>query len=471
MNLDNIATQVAKGESETLEFKETTGGHRRAAQTVCAFLNGHGGQVLFGVRPDGRILGQQVGDRTIEDLSSEMQHIEPPIFPEIDHIHVKKDRYVIAVQTSRGALRPYAYRGKAYRRVGNTTRVMSTEESNRILFERMHSEQRWENQSATGWSIDDLDTDEIRRTIGEAIRLGRLKEQPSHDPTDLLRGLGLLSADGVPYRAAVVLFGKEERMLSEMPQCLLRVAHFKGVDRLEFLDNRQFVGNAFALLDRAESFLRNTLPISGRFAEDSFVRIDEPRYPPLATREAIANAICHRDYATGGSSVGVAVYEDRLEVTSVGSLHFDLTPESLFLPHESRPWNPLIAHVFYMRGIIEKWGGGIHRMVKLVKEFGLSPPEIEDNMGCVTVRFRHSKATEKTKKQKSVDLQNQVFELLVNEKTGLSRREILAQINTDTNPHKLRRVLEELRSRGVIISTGRGLSARWKIKGMFFDMQ
>ncbi len=76
----------------------------------------------------------------------------------------------------------------------------------------------------------------------------------------------------------------------------------------------------------------------------------------MALREALANAFCHRDYSIGGGSVGVAIHQDRLEITSSGTLHFGLTAEKLFEPHESLPWNPLIAHVFYRRGIIETWG-------------------------------------------------------------------------------------------------------------------
>ena len=258
------------------------------------------------------------------------------------------DREVIVVSTSQGASRPYTYRGSAYRRVGNTTLAMSAGEYNRMLFERMHSEQRWENQPAAGWSVDDLDLAEIRRTVSEAVRRGRLEEPVGGDPSDLLRGLGLLR-DGVLLRAAAVLFGSTERLEFEMPQCLLRVARFRGTDRMEFLDNRQFNGNAFTLLVNAERFLRDTLPIAGRFEHDRFERIDKPLYPPLATREALANALCHRDYSIGGGSVGIAVYDDRLEVTSSGSLHFGLTPEKLFAPHESRPWNPLIARTFYRR--------------------------------------------------------------------------------------------------------------------------
>ena len=204
---------------------------------------------------------------------------------------------------------------------------MSAEEYQRMLFERMHSEQRWENQPATGWSIEDLDAAEIRSTVAEAVRQGRLAEPLSREPVDMLRGLGLLR-DGVLLRAGPVLFGDAARLEFEMPQCLLRVARFRGVDKMQFLDNRQFNGNAFVLFAAAQRFLRETLPIAARFEPDRFERIDEPLYPPSATREALANALCHRDYAIGGGSIGLAVYDDRLEVTSAGALHFGLTRSS-----------------------------------------------------------------------------------------------------------------------------------------------
>jgi ATP-dependent DNA helicase RecG len=95
----------------------------------------------------------------------------------------------------------------------------------------------------------------------------------------------------------------------------------------------------------------------GRTGGAKLVRADRrSAYPSVALREALANAFCHRDYSIGGGSVGVAIHQDRLEITSSGTLHFGLTAEKLFEPHESLPWNPLIAHVFYRRGIIETWG-------------------------------------------------------------------------------------------------------------------
>ena len=463
MDFELITTLVGSGESETLEFKATTGARREAARTVCAFLNQGGGQALFGVTSAGVVVGQQVSEHTIEELSAELRQIEPPAFPTVERVPVDGDREVIVVSTTQGASRPYTYRGSAYRRVGNTTLAISADEYNRMLFERMHSEQRWENQPATGWSVDDLDVAEIRRTVSEAVRRGRLEEPVSGEPSDMLRGLGLLR-DGVLLRAAAVLFGSTERLEFEMPQCLLRVARFRGLDRMEFLDNRQFSGNAFELLTNAERFLRDTLPIAGRFEQSRLERIDEPLYPPLATREALANALCHRDYSIGGGSVGIAVYDDRLEVTSSGSLHFGLTPEKLFAPHESRPWNPLIARTFYRRGIIEEWGSGTLKMADLASRAGLPAPEIEDDGGAVTVRFRHSlfvpqpQGTEASPAKR----REMILALLDSAGDGLARRDISARLAPHASERQVTRDLEALRERGLIASSGHGASARWK---------
>ena len=118
--------------------------------TLCAMLNLNGGQVLFGVTPDGVMAGQQMSDRSIEEVSAELQRIDPPAFPVVERVPIGEGRCVIAVSVSRGPARPYQYRGTAYQRIGNTTVAMSANEYNQMLFERMHSEQRWENQPAVG---------------------------------------------------------------------------------------------------------------------------------------------------------------------------------------------------------------------------------------------------------------------------------------------------------------------------------
>lgn len=101
---------------------------------------------------------------------------------------------------------------------------------------------------------------------------------------------------------------------------------------------------------------------------------------------------------SGGSSIGVAIYDDRLEVSSSGTLHFGFTPQSLYEPHESRPWNPLIASVFHRRGIIETWGLGTLRMAAWAEEIGVPKPEIVEIPGALVVRFRRRMPEEATGK-------------------------------------------------------------------------
>ena len=458
---ERIANLLIEGESETLEFKRSTGERVQVAESLCAMLNARGGRVLIGIAPNGAAEGQEVSDDTIQRLSNEFQRIEPQTLPTIEIVPLEGAKRVIEISASGpGAMRPYSYKNVAYRRVGNTNRRMSSEEYNRMLLERMHSDQRWENQLAARWTVDDLDVDEIRQTISQSVERGRLAEPGTRAPKNLLMGLGLVKDDALT-RAAVALFGASERLMSDMPQCLLRVARFRGVDRSEFIDNRQFRGNAFYLLRMAERFLLETLPIASRITPDSFVRIDEPLYPPMALREALTNAICHRDYSIGGGSIGVAVYDDRLEVTSTGPLPFGITPSQLFAPHESRPWNPMIAHVFYRRGIIEEWGRGTLKMAEMMASAGLPPPEIEDANGAVTARFRPSRYVPPQRIGLDLtELQRAILATL-SDSQGMALRDVCSRLDPNTSERMIRRNLATLRTLKMVRVTGRGRGAKW----------
>jgi len=463
MTPEQIAAWADAGESETLELKRSTGQRREAARAVCAMLNHRGGRVLFGVDPDGRVVGQQVGDSIVEDVAQELREIDPPAFPNIDRVPLERGREVLVITVPSGPSRPYSYRGQAYRRVGNTNQAMSRGEYNRVLLERVHAETRWENREATGWSVAGLDQEEIQRTLEEGIRAGRVEDPGTREPEAVLRGLGLLTQRTL-LRAAVVLFGRGERLPAEFPQCLLRVARFKGEDKTEFLDNWQFRGHAFDLLVKAQRFLIEHVPVAGRIVPERLERIDEPLYPPLAVREALANAICHRDYSIGGGSIGVALYDDRLEVTSSGPLHFGLTPEALFGPHESLPWNPLIASVFYRRGLIETWGRGTLQMAELTVAAGLPRPEIEDAGGCVTVRFRPSRYVPPLRVGHDLtERQQRVLAQLAGSSSGLAVRELAAALGLAESPWTIREDLAALKRLGLVVTTGWGRGARWEL--------
>ena len=223
----------------------------------------------------------------------------------------------------------------------------------------------------------------------------------------------------------------------------------------------QYLGHPSTLLAHAEHFLRQTLPIAGRIQSERFERIDEPLYPPVAIRESLANALCHRDYSIGGGSVGLAVYDDRLEVTSSGALHFGLTPEKLFAPHESLPWNPLIARTFYRRGIIEEWGRGTLKMAELTVSAGLPYPQIEDVGGCVTVRFQNDRFAQQHDENRAAKREKTILTLLERAENGLALRRICARLDPQIGERQVKRTLKALRDRGLAAPIGRGQAARW----------
>lgn len=335
---------------------------------------------------------------------------------------------------------------------------MPKSEYERRLVERLHATHRWENEpAAQGVSIKDLDPDEIHLTLTNAIDAGRMERPRKTDTRSILTGLGLI-IDGRLNNAAVVLYGKSPRLEALYPQCLIQLARFRGTDRLsDFSDNRQYWGHAFSLLQRAEAFFKDHIPIAGKVYPDRFKREDRPLYHPRAFREALANAFCHRDYAVPGASVSVAVYDDRLEVINPGDLHFGITPKALTRPHESRHWNPIIAGVFYRAGIIEKWGTGTLNIMDWCRENGNPPPEWQVRAGAVVLIFKplSDKTTRQPESQPESEpestvraLGGKVIQLL--SKGPLSKAEISYQLGQKQISGPLNKIIKAMVEEGVL---------------------
>jgi ATP-dependent DNA helicase RecG len=461
----HIESWAAEGESETAEFKSSTssGCRTAAARTLCAFLNTRGGRVLFGVAPNGEVSGQTVSDKTLRDVTGTLSEIEPPVFPAVEAIAVGDDHSVVVASVEKGHNRPYNFKGKSYRRVGSSTVEMDQGAYNEMLLEQLHGTSRWENQPAVGWTIKNLDQEEIVRTVEDGIRSGRIADPATRDPDELLRGLGLVK-DDLLLRAAVVLFARGDQLLPDFPQCQVRLAKFKGIDKTEFIDNRQLEGNAFQLLRISNEFLRQHLPIAGKIVPNLFERQDDPIYPPEALREALANAFCHRDYSVGGGAVDVAIYDDRLEISSSGELHFGLTVDDLYEDHTSQRWNPAIASVFFKRGIIESWGRGTIKMAELTQRAGLPRPEFEEMPGTLVVRFRPSSYLPPQRIGRDLtDQQRQILAVLAARgQLRLGRIEEL--LGEEISRSELQSDLQFLRSVDLVDAQGWGRGAHWLLK-------
>jgi ATP-dependent DNA helicase RecG len=385
-NPKQIAALVEEGEGPALEFKRSTGKLKEGMQTLCAFLNGSGGKVLFGARPEGAIEGQAVSDQTLRDIAQAADRFEPPAHVSIHRIKVKAGREVVAAAVEGGVdMRPFTYEGRPYERVGSTTRRMTQAKYERLLVERGHAKRRWENLPAEGLALKDLDRKEILRTRELAIQQSRISPDTHRDIGEILDRLGL-RANSVLTQAAQVLYGK--RFLPDYPQCLLKMGRFRGTEVTgEIVDNRQEYMNAFAMVREGMAFLERTMPLGARFPEGKIFREDRFPVPLDALREILLNAVMHRDYSHYSGYVAIVVFDDRIEIRSYGRLPNGVTVRQLSGRHDSKPTNPLIAGAFHRTGAVEVWGRGTNRVIAACEKHGAAPPVFEERQGFLVVTF------------------------------------------------------------------------------------
>jgi ATP-dependent DNA helicase RecG len=452
---------VGQGEGVTVEFKRSTGELREAVEALCGMLNGSGfGRVLFGVTNAGEVVGQDVAEKTLADIANESRKLEPKAEITTHRVVLPSGRTVVVVEARAVGPGPFTYDGRPYLRVDLTTQQMSRSEFDQRVAERLLGQKPWDGWPAQGWRLADLDAGEIGRAVRDAVATERLSIAPGEQPEQVLRRLELLTADELT-RAAVILFGDNDRVTYPIGQ--LRLARFAGTTKDEFVDNRQFDGNAFHLLDVAERFLREGVPVASRFVPGQMARIDIPKYPPLAVREALINGLIHRDYAVGGGALSVAIFDDRLEVWSTGTLPPGMTVAKLKGTHESVPRNPLVATVFHRRGLIERWGRGTNKIIEECERAGCPEPEFEETGLSVVVRFR-PRAVPTTHWTTTVlgPRAERILQVL-GRRGPLHAPELLRELAENVTLRSLQTDLRALRDAGRIVMVGRGRATEYHL--------
>jgi ATP-dependent DNA helicase RecG len=387
MNFSELKKIVSKGETDRVEFKRTTGELKDALQTICAFLNAKGGTVFFGVNRKGIIEGQQVSEQTIHEVTAGFGKFEPSANIRLERIQAKPGWEVIAltVDSSHESV-PFAFDGRAYERVGNTTRKMPQGRYEKLLLDRSHAKRLWENQPAFQVTLNELDRGEIFRTRDLAIQQNRISVDTGRDAGEILDRLNL-RVGGVVTQAAQVLYGTQ--FLPYYPQCMLKMGRFRGTSITgEIVDNRQEHLNAFAAVREGMSFLERTMPLGARFPKGKIFREDRFPIPLDALREILLNAVMHRDYSNASGHVAIAIFDDRVEIRSCGRLPSGITIAQLSGPHTSKPRNPLISEAFHRTGAVEIWGRGTNRVIEACRRHGAKPPKFEELSGYVYVTFK-----------------------------------------------------------------------------------
>jgi ATP-dependent DNA helicase RecG len=179
------------------------------------------------------------------------------------------------------------------------------------------------------------------------------------------------------------------RFLPDYPQGQLKLGRFRGTKITgDILDNKQEHMHAFAMVREAIAWLDRTLPLAAHFPKGSIFREDRQPVPAEALREVILNAVMHRDYSRASSYVAIAVFDDRIEVRSVGDFPTGIRAEMLSSDHPSILRNPLIAGAFHRTGAVEVWGRGTNRVIEACRASGVALPEFSEQAGVVTVTFR-----------------------------------------------------------------------------------
>jgi len=384
MTQDELLRLIAQGEGQRLEFKRSLAELEDSICTAAAFANAEGGTLLFGVRADGTVVGVTLGANTREQVvNTIVDNTDPPLYPQVEYLDLD-GRMVIAVTVAPGHDQPHLAYGRAYRRVGAVTAQLSRDEQRRLLLE---SRPRFDEQPS-GASLDGIDPVRLRRFLEVAVRRGRLPDDsidlPVAEALRRLRVLRVVDDRLVPTMAAVLLFAREPQQF--VPQSVVGLARFPGTTKgtTQIVDRTDVEGDLGEIIDRAEAFVHRNTRIASKIYHAQRVEVTE--YPFPAIREAIANAMIHRDYWQVGSRVQVAIYADRIEVESPGGLLSPVTVETL--GHTPPVWrNPDLAGLLYRLGYIEQFGTGIERMRRAMQAHGLPAPRFEAGLGWFRVVF------------------------------------------------------------------------------------
>lgn len=453
---------AAGGESETVEFKATTGQRSKAARTLSAMLNGRGGRVLFGVQSNGNVTGQQASDKTLEKITQVCEEdIRPRHPPSVERIPLpgSNGREVLVVEVPKGTRKPYSCKGRHYMRSGASTVDMPADRQVSMMLERHHSLDRWELETSHR-GLDAIDYEEVRAFRDDAISARRAGFDAAAAVVDVLRAMSLLDNQDRPNRAAVALFGRSESFVGQYPTLGCRlVAAAQTELREEFIDDVLVQGNAFTSLRRAAAFceehLHHPVRIRGGLQAETGLEI-----PIEVVREALANAFAHRDYAVGGL-VQVRVMRDRLEVRSPGGLHFGLTPADLYEPHSSHPWNPAMLGCLYRRGFVEQLGSGTLRMAALCREAGLGRPSFtasSASVACIVPRRGYWLSPDGA----SIAVSGEEAVVLSTLAQGPSGRSRIAD-HAGISPSKARSILVRLQQSGLARVKGVGRGSLWSL--------
>lgn len=439
---DEIKKSLKKGESESTEFKENF--DREAIETAVAFANTKGGTILIGVSDRGKVKGVKVRKETLKDWVNQIsQGTEPRIIPEIEQGETD-GKNVVIIHIKEFPIKPISVKGRCFRRVGTSNRVMTPQEIAEIHFHSIGTS--WDAFPTENKTFKDVDLKKVEKYIREANATGRRKIEDG--TTEVLKKLELVK-DGKATWAAILTFGKEPQ--KPLLQSAAHCGRFR-MDKTQIIDDLMVETDLITQVDEVMKFVTRHISVRYEF-EGKPKRKEVWEYPLGALREAVINAIVHRDY-TAPSNVQVEIYDERIEIWNPGKLLPGITIKDLYKKeHKSVIRNKLIAQMFYDIGYIEKYGSGTIKIIDLCKQHGTPYPEFKEVFGGFSVIFRKDIYTEEYLRNLGLNERQIKAVMYVKEKDKITNKEYqvlnVCSRNTATND------LRELIQKGVVRESGK----------------
>jgi len=447
---DELALILQEGEGLTIEFKERVANLDRE---LVAFANASGGRIFVGISDQGDVVGVKVDNALRSRIQDIVRNCEPPL-----DIQLEVAGNILVVHVAEGRDKPYRCASGFYARMGpNSQKMMRSQ-----IVDLLYSEGlvRWDQKLSA-----ELDFD----TVFDA---GLLKTflQKAHISTelsdlDVLQNLGVVTLVGgkpVLNNTGALFFGCFHKLATRFTglTCVL----YKGVEKVHILDRKDFDQDIVSNIDEAMLFLKRHLSVRYEF-DGSPQRKEIPELPYEALREAVINAMTHRDYVRQGSTTTIEIFDDRVEISNPGGLMKPLTKEEL--GQRSILRNPLIASLMQRIEYIEKLGTGILRMRQLL-EAGHCPPlqfECNDFFTSLFVKpttgiVSTEKSSVKGSVKSSVKSSVKIFEMMqANDKITIS--EIAETIGLTSRA--IEKQIAMLKEDGVIRRIGPDKGGHWEI--------
>jgi len=359
--------QYKMSENQHIEFKQNW--NDEYLKWICGFANAQGGVLFIGKNDKGEVTDLKDAVKLMEDIPNKVKDILGIMVDVNLHLDSLGSYIEIVVEPYPF---PVNYKGQFHYRSGSTKQELKGQALDRFLMRKQGK--RWDSVPIPKISITDLDQNTFEFFRKRAVKSNRIEEDVLNDTNAiLLENLQLIEE---PYlkRAAVLLFHPNPSKF--VSGAYIKIGRFTSDDDLRFQD--EINGNLFQQVEKTMNLLFSKY-IKAEISYEGLTRVETYEYPKDAVREALLNAVAHKDYA-GATPIQISVYDDKIIFWNEGQLPENWTVENLLIKHPTKPHNPDIANAFFRSGYIELWGRGIFKMIKECLDSGLPKPTVRYEM-------------------------------------------------------------------------------------------